>query len=145
MQRIFALALVYAIAVEATDKIKKTKKTKEEKTLEFLEYAAENGKSYKSVEEMEKRQAKWEEAESRIEEMRTKNPKASFKINKFSDMEESELSSFTGLSTLAPADLEEQPPRKLSDEEGFEGRSLASYGNIDWSATGHMTPVKNQG
>ena len=147
MQKVFALAVIGAALVEAKRGKKNSSVSDPNEELEFLQYASETGKHYKSVEEMEKRKANWKKAKGRIETLKQKNKKATFKVNQFSDMDDSELSSFLGFATITEDDMQDGAARRLADEDNLAGagRNLSDYGNIDWSTSGHMTPVKNQG
>ena len=129
MNKLFALALLGAAAL-AND---------QEDELELMNYAAKFGKSYESVAEMQERKQNLKANKAKNEQLQKENPRAKFGDTQFTDWSDAEFEAMLGLKGQE---------RRLEAEEVFEaaeGRELQSYSNIDWSTTGKMTPVKNQG
>jgi cathepsin L len=103
-----------------------------------MNYAAKFGKSYESVAEMQERKQNLKANQAKNEQLQKENPRAKFGDTMFTDWSDAEFQAMLGLKGQE---------RRLEAEvfEAPEGRELQSYSDIDWSTTGKMTPVKNQG
>merc|ERR1719182_759412 len=109
----------------------------------FDAFIKEFEKSYATAEEYARRLAIYVENRIRVAEMNREHISATFALNEFADLTWEEFrSAYVG--GFKPAALEEQwagLPHLGTDE--YSGADLPT--EVDWTAKGAVTPVKNQG
>ena len=137
MRQIFALALLsgFVLAKNSND------------DADFLNFAAKHGKNYKNQSEFSHRKNNWKLATWEVASLNASSTTATYEVNFFGDLDQSEKDQFFGISAAEAEAL--QDGRVLEEdivlEEETHGRELQATAQYDWSSRGKKNtwPVKN--
>jgi len=111
----------------------------------FINFQRDYNRSYKSADETEHRYAIFSANMKKAEALNKANPKATFGVNKFTDISEEEFKA----SYLMDVDMSTyvKPPVKtdFSDKPNPRFSCKPDKTNFDWNSCNVITPVYNQG
>jgi len=112
----------------------------------FLHFQRKYKKHYSSHEEFQKRFSIFQENMKIAAENKAKNPRATFGVNKFSDLSAEE---FAAQYLMPAANFKNQwvvaPAKNFTAKKAAPKGAAPDPTNWDWSTQGITTPVKNQG
>ena len=118
---------------------------------EFLQFASANNKHYSTTRELYRRERIWKHNKDQVDALNAEaNGKATFAMNKFSDMTTAEKASYKGISQTRERESEEKHAGH-GLPTGLTGRPPNPKGvgllgtDINWMDRGHVHPVKDQG
>jgi C1A family cysteine protease len=107
---------------------------------QFTEYMQKHGKSYATVEEYNLRLKNFEASLERIALENARSKKATFGLNKFSDMSREEFRN----TVLMKNPINPQEARRPNVETLVPKKDIEVPSSFDWRTKGAVTPVKDQ-